>query len=54
VNHPLYCGCKEFLENNKDKDIPGIIDEINKAIPESEGSLKTDLRILLNALSKQE
>jgi hypothetical protein len=43
---------KDFLDNNKDKDITGLINEINKIIPESEGAFKTDLRILLNALEK--
>ena len=43
---------KEFIENNHGKDVNELMDEINRILPESEGALKTDLRILLNALLK--
>ena len=44
----------EFLEKNKGGSREEIIWVIELNLPSSEGSLKTDLRILLNALMKQE
>jgi hypothetical protein len=44
----------EFLELNKDGTLSEIIMVIEETLPGSESSLKTDLRILLNAISKQE
>ncbi len=42
----------DFLKERKDKTIDEIIQNINDTMPGSQGSQKTDLRILLNALLK--
>ena len=44
---------KEFLDENKEANVDEIIEDINKLIAESSVPLKTDLRILLNALLKR-
>ena len=44
---------KEFLDMNKEGSEEDIVDVIEETLPISEGSLKTDLRILLNAILKQ-
>jgi hypothetical protein len=44
----------EFLEENKEGSREEIIRVIEMNITDSEGTLKTDLRILLNALMTQE
>ena len=43
---------KEFLDENKESSIGELIEKINRLIVESSVPLKTDLRILLNALQK--
>ena len=43
---------RDFLEAHKEKSDGDLIKEINRHLSESEALLKTDLRILLNALSK--
>jgi hypothetical protein len=44
----------EFMEKNREGSREEIITVIEMNLPSSEGSLKTDLRILLNALMKKE
>ena len=43
---------KEFLDENKESSVEELIEKINRLIVESSVPLKTDLRILLNALQK--
>jgi hypothetical protein len=43
---------KEFLDEHKGSNGEGLIEEINRLIEKSDVPLKTDLRILLNALEK--
>jgi hypothetical protein len=43
---------KEFLDEHKGSNVEGLIEEINRLIEKSDVPLKTDLRILLNALEK--
>jgi len=43
---------KKFVEENEDKSTEEIIEEIERRIDGSEGTLKTDYRILLNELEK--
>jgi hypothetical protein len=45
-------GIKEFLDENKESSVEELIEKINRLIVESSVPLKTDLRILLNALQK--
>lgn len=45
-------GIKEFLDEHKGANVEEFIEEINRLIAESSVPLKTDLRILLNALQK--
>ena len=44
---------KDFLEEHKGHGLEEIIRDLNAKIGEMEASLKTDFRILLNALEKQ-
>ncbi|MEE9150224.1 MAG: hypothetical protein V3U20_00115 [Thermoplasmata archaeon] len=44
---------REFLDERKEKSVDEIIEDINKLMTESDMPLKTDLRILLNALLKR-
>ncbi len=44
----------EFLKENKEGSMEEIIRVIETNLASAEGSLKTDLRILLNALMRQE
>ena len=46
-------GIKEILDRHKAGNINELIEEINKLMAESDIPLKTDLRILLNALLKR-
>ncbi len=43
---------KKFVEENEDKDEDEIVKELEKRISSSEGTLKTDYRILLNEFEK--
>lgn len=43
---------KDFLDEHKEHGLEEIIKDINKKSGEMETSLKTDFRILLNALEK--
>jgi hypothetical protein len=43
---------RDFLDAHKESSEEDLIKEINRQLSESEALLKTDLRILLNALSK--
>jgi len=44
---------KDFLDEHKEHNLEEIIKDINKKIGGMEASLKTDFRILMNALEKQ-
>jgi hypothetical protein len=44
---------KDFLDGHKESSLEDIIKDINVKIGGMEASLKTDFRILLNALGKQ-
>lgn len=44
---------KEFLDTHKESSVEEMIEDINKLMEESDVPLKTDLRILLNALLKR-
>ncbi|UCG68783.1 MAG: hypothetical protein JSV09_13425 [Thermoplasmata archaeon] len=46
-------GIKEFLKAHEESSIDGVIEDINKLLPEADVPFKTDLRILLNALLKR-
>ena len=41
---------REFLDERKEKHVDELIEDINKLMTESDIPLKTDLKILLNAL----
>jgi hypothetical protein len=43
---------KDFLDGHKESSLEEIIKDINAKIVEMEAGLKTDFRILLNALEK--
>jgi hypothetical protein len=43
---------RDFLDTYKESSNEDLIKEINRQLSETEALLKTDLRILLNALSK--
>ena len=45
---------KEFLERHKESSLEDIIQHIREKMGDSEVGLKTDFRILLNALEKPE
>lgn len=44
---------KDFLDSHMESSVEEMIEEINKLMAESVVPLKTDLRILLNALLKR-
>ncbi len=44
---------REFLDERKEKSVDKLIEDINKLMVDSDMPLKTDLRILLNALLKR-
>jgi len=43
---------KEFLDKHRESSVDELVGKINQLMTESDTSLKTDFRILLNALSK--